>query len=175
MYTLDGCLLLTTIYRKRRRFMIVGFCGHSTYVGNAEDEKQILDTLESRIGELPCEFFLGGYGSFDHFAYECARKFKGRHPDAKLFFVTPYLLKAYSQCQAGEYDGVIYPPLENTPPRYAITRRNRWIVEQADLLIAYVTHEFGGAYAMYRYAKCKNKEIYRLRAQEFEDKTKEGS
>ena len=31
-----------------------------------------------------------------------------------------------------------------------------------DLLFTYITHEFGGAYAMYRYAKQKDKEIYQL-------------
>ena len=84
---------------------------------------------------------------------------------ARLLFVTPYLSESYTRnmewCQ-GRFDGVIYPPLENVPPRYAISRRNRWIVEQADLLFTYITHEFGGAYAMYRYAKQKDKEIYQL-------------
>ena len=37
--------------------MIVAFCGHSTYVENVKDEEEVLAVLESRVGELPCEFF----------------------------------------------------------------------------------------------------------------------
>ena len=145
--------------------MIVAFCGHSTYVENVKDEEEVLAVLESRVGELPCEFFLGGYGNFDQFGYGCAKRFQKKHPNARLLFVTPYLSESYArntEWRQGRFDGVIYPPLENVPPRYAISRRNRWIVEQADLLFAYITHEFGGAYAMYRYAKQKDKEIYQL-------------
>lgn len=143
--------------------MIVAFCGHSTYVSNSEDEKKMLQILEQRIGNKPTEFFLGEYGNFDHFAYICAKKYKEKHPCVKLIFITPYLTeKSSSIWKKDRFDLVIYPELEHVPPRYAISHRNRWIVEQADIIIAYITHEYGGAYAMYRYAKRKEKEIYNL-------------
>ena len=50
---------------------------------------------------------------------------------------------------------MIYPALENVPPKYAIIRRNEWMIDKADLLIAYVTHGWGGAARTYRYAKQK--------------------
>ncbi len=56
--------------------MIVGFCGYSTYTKKQGDEKILLDLLEKQIGNTASEFFLGGYGNFDHFAYQCAKKFK---------------------------------------------------------------------------------------------------
>lgn len=70
--------------------MIIVFCGHSTYVSKPEDEKKILDILEKRVGDEPCEIFLGEYGFFDSFAYDCSKKFKENHPNSKLIFVTPY-------------------------------------------------------------------------------------
>ena len=138
--------------------MIVTFCGHAQYQGTQEDETKILTLLEKRIGDTPVEFFLGEHGNFDRFAYHCARVFRERHPLAKLIHVTPYL-QARSSTQ---YDQTLYPPLETVPPRYAIAHRNRWMADRADWMIAYVTHEYGGAYAMYRYAKGKGKEIYNL-------------
>lgn len=42
--------------------MIIVFCGHSTYASKPEDEKKILDILEKRVGDEPCEIFLGEYG-----------------------------------------------------------------------------------------------------------------
>ena len=100
--------------------MIVAFCGHSTYVENVKDEEEVLAVLESRVGELPCEFFLGGYGNFDQFGYGCAKRFQKKHPNARLLFVTPYLSESYArnmEWRQGRFDGVIYPPLENVPPR----------------------------------------------------------
>ncbi len=49
----------------------------------------------------------------------------------------------------------IYPALEDVPPKYAILRRNEWMVERADLVIGYITHNFGGAARTWKYAKRK--------------------
>ncbi len=43
------------------------------------------------------------------------------------------------------YDETTYPPPENTPLRYAISRRNKWLVAQADTIIAYIICSWGGA------------------------------
>ena len=73
--------------------MIVAFCGHSSYVRNLNDEKKVMEILGNRVKNSPVEFFLGEYGGFDSFAYACAKKFKNKHPDSKLIFITPYLPK----------------------------------------------------------------------------------
>lgn len=61
-----------------------------------------------------------------------------------------------------ELDSVLYPELENVPPRYAISHRNRWMVEQADIVISFVSHQYGGAYTTYLHAKRNGKKIYNL-------------
>ena len=40
-------------------------------------------------------------------------------------------------------------------PKAAIRQRNRWMVDQAELLIAYVYREYGGTYEMLKYAHRK--------------------
>lgn len=35
--------------------------------------------------------------------------------------------------------------IEAIHPKYAITWRNRWMLEQADHVLTYVTHSWGGA------------------------------
>ena len=52
--------------------MVIAFCGHSNYVENSEDEKRFFEILERRIGSEQADFFLGEYGGFDRFAYNCA-------------------------------------------------------------------------------------------------------
>lgn len=148
--------------------MIVAFCGHAKYVGNFLDEKKVLEFLEKRVGDTPCEFYLGEYGGFDRFSYHCAKVFKETHSNARLIFVTPYLdgVQKHSAPQKERFDMIIYPEIENAPPRYAIDHRNRWIADCADIIVAYITHEYGGAYAMYRRAKQKHKEIYNIALRE---------
>ena len=145
--------------------MIITFCGHSDYVPSVGDEEKILSVLSEKIGERDAELFLGGYGAFDAFARRCGREYQKTHPNVKLIFVTPYLPKnnaTRKDRQADRYDAIVYPPLENVPSRYAILRRNEWMVERADLVIAYIRHEWGGAYTTYRHALKKQKEIYHL-------------
>ncbi len=146
--------------------MIITFCGHRDFVAKKGSEAELLSLLEDKIGNTPVEFYLEGYGAFDAFAYECALKYKAKHSQVSLVFITPYLSIEYQrnhlQYQKERYDAIIYPEIEKAPLRFAISYRNRWMVERADLLIAYVKHDWGGAYQTYRYAKRKGKVIYNL-------------
>ncbi len=142
--------------------MVIVFCGHSNYIQNTNDETNILHVLEVEAGNTLCEIFLGGYGRFDDFALLCAKKFKQRHPNAKLILITPYLKNAKMNLEKATFDSIIYPNLEHVPPRYAISHRNKWMIEQADIVVCYVSHKYGGAYAMYADAKRKGKRIHNL-------------
>ena len=146
--------------------MIITFCGHGDFTAGADEENRLLALLESYVGDSCAELFLGGYGNFDAFAFRCGKIFQRKHPNVSLVFVTPYMItdaKAgrFSQADA-EYDRIVYPPLENVPPRYAIVHRNRYMVEQADLVIVYITRSRGGAYQAYQHAERRNKKIYNL-------------
>ena len=56
----------------------------------------------------------------------------------------------------------MYPPLEQVPPRFAIIKRNQWMVEKSDLLVAFVLYKRGGAFTTYQYAAKKGKRIINL-------------
>ena len=146
--------------------MIVTFCGHAQYTENEDDEQKILAFLEEKIKDRPAELYLGGYGSFDSFARKCGRKFQQTHSNVKLVFVTPYLTVEYQKNQLAQkkdlYDAILYPNLENVPQKFAISRRNKWMVEQADHIVAYIDHAWGGAYQAYKHAKHKQKSIFNI-------------
>ena len=57
------------------------------------------------------------------------------------------------------YDWTVYPGLENVPRRFAISHRNRYMVDKADFVVAYVTHSWGGAAQTLEYANQKKKSI----------------
>ena len=152
-----------TFYFARTFAMIITFCGHSQFARTEKYEEQVLSILEQAVGDSPAEFFLGGYGAFDDFAYGCCKKYQTTHPNTKLVYITPYIShKSNLKDNAMRYNAIIYPEIENAPLRYAISHRNRWMVEKADLVICFITHRSGGAYQTYRQAISKNKTIVNL-------------
>lgn len=62
----------------------------------------------------------------------------------------------------GMVDASIYPPIENTPPKFAILKRNEWMMRNADMVIAYVKHDYGGAYKSLQIAKREKKKIINI-------------
>ena len=146
--------------------MIISFFGHSRFIGTKECEEKLLSLLEREIGDQPSELLFGGYGAFDEFAFECCKKYRGLKPQNRLIFVTPYITTEYQnnrlRYEAERYDEVLYPDIEDKPLRFAIVYRNRFMIEHSDLVIAFVSHTWGGAYKSLTYAKRKGKRIINL-------------
>lgn len=146
--------------------MIISFCGHASFCATDALKQQLLSVLDKEIGEKTVSFYLGGYGGFDEFAYTCCKKYQENHPNARLVFVTPYITEAYQRKNLPilqkQYDEILYPALEGKPLRFAISYRNKWMAENADLMIAYVLHDSGGAYQTYSHAKRKGKTVINL-------------
>lgn len=139
--------------------MIITFCGHSNYLSSLEDEERLLKLLEVVVCGEQVNFYLGGYGGFDYFALKCATQYKQRHKGTKLVFITPYLdrwLNERKDIIEKNYDEIVYPAIEHIPQKFAIIKRNEWMIDQADYLFAYVKTRYGGAYRTLLYAhKCK--------------------
>ena len=89
---------------------------------------------------------------------------KANFPEIELIFITPYLDKNYSKLEFAKYhyDDVIFPPIESVPRKFAILKRNELMVEESDLVIAYVMYSWGGAAKTLEYAKRKKKTIINL-------------
>ena len=151
--------------------MIITFCGHSNYLSNYEDERRLLNLLEETIQGKKVDFYLGGYGGFDNFALKCAKIYKQRHSNATLVFITAYIdnwLVERKHYLEKTYDLIIYPELENVPKKFAILKRNEWMIKQADYVFAYVQTHYGGAYKSLIYAHKQNKPYTNLYQGEYE-------
>ena len=45
-----------------------------------------------------------------------------------------------------DFSDAIFPEgLEVVPPRFAISRRNAWMLKRSDYVVTYITHSWGGA------------------------------
>ena len=135
--------------------MNVTFCGHAQISRSAEVERWLFDVTQYLIEQGAATFYLGGYGAFDGLAASVLREQKRRYPQIELVLVLAYL---NTEQNTSGYDSTVYPPLENVPRHFAISHRNRWMVEASDV-VAYVLHDWGGAATTLRCAKQKKKQI----------------
>lgn len=114
--------------------------------------------IESQISNEGFGVFMtGGRGEFDNIYADEVRKLKYKYPYIKLILVEPYFShrlnknKAYYETM---YDSIIIPDeLANIHYKKAITARNKWMVDNSELVISYVNRWSGGAYKAIKYAK----------------------
>lgn len=98
-------------------------------------------------------------GSFDYLAWLLLDTFvKNKHPDIRYEVVLAYMPETDHRHKPSDSSITIYPEvLENVPPRFAISRRNKWMVDHSDVVIYYVRHSWGGAAKAVEYARKKGK------------------
>ena len=142
--------------------MTVIFCGHSKLYKPDSFSKWLDVILPSLIEGGATTFYLGGYGAFDGLAAAAVRKQKKIYPHIELILVLAYLNR---DIDASRYDGTTYPPLERVPPRYAIVKRNEWMVSESSVVISGVTHSWGGAARTLEFAQRKKKVIFQYPTQ----------
>lgn len=137
--------------------MKITFCGHS----QTSDQDKVTSWLDMILPALieggATTFYLGGYGDFDRLAAAAVRRQKSVYSHIESVLVLPYLNKEFDPTA---YDCTTYPPLEKVPPRYAIVKRNQWMVSESDVVISGVTHNWGGAAKTLDFAKRKGKVIF---------------
>ena len=136
--------------------MTVTFCGHRTLEHSVQVKSWLREVVCDLIGQGANIFLLGGYGAFDLMAAHIVHELKAEFPDIESTLVLAYLS---TDIDLQLYDNSLYPPLEDVPPRYAISRRNRWLVENSDIVVAYVQHSWGGAATTLSFATRKGKPI----------------
>lgn len=90
------------------------------------------------------------------------KKQKKTYPHIELILVLAYLDR---DIDTSYYDDSTYPPLERVPRRYAILRRNEWMVSASDVVVSGVTHSWGGAARTLEFAQRKNKVVLQYPAQ----------
>ncbi len=148
--------------------MIITFIGHRTLYNRNDLYEKVSETIFERATHSETvSFYCGGYGEFDQLCARVSRSVKETKPNSEVVFITPYITESQQKnlrdlLKSNLYDAIIYPPLENVPLKFAISKRNEWMVNQADLIIAYVTHTHGGAYKTLEYARRKKKQIINL-------------
>ena len=112
--------------------------------GHRDVYKNISDILSEVIEDLitnkeVTEFWTGGMGNFDGSFASAVRALKRKYPDIKLILIKPYFsneLNTNKEYYEFTYDDVVIPDvLAGVHPKSAITKRNRWMVENSDFIV----------------------------------------
>ena len=134
-----------------------------TFWGHREcyslDEQALMDAIEDMIRKGVDTFYVGNQGQFDSAVYTCLKRLRKKHPHIRVCVVLAYLLT-----EKNEYDDLtdaMYPEIEGHP-KFAIERRNRWMLDHSDYCICYINHSWGGAYKFARLAKRRGKTVINL-------------
>ena len=138
------------------------------FFGHSDTPQHIFPQIEAAVEKLirsgrANEFLVGNQGQFDRMTLDVLRRMKERYPQITYRVVLPYMPKG-GGAGSGYADGETMLPegIECVHPRYAISWRNRWLVEQSDFVLCYVTHSWGGAVQFVKLAERKGKEIINL-------------
>ena len=131
-----------------------------TFFGHKDTPKEIEPTLRSTLIDLIENkkvnvFYVGNNGNFDTMVRRQLEDLSQTYP------VTYSVVLAYLPTEKNKYDNLtntIYPEgLETVSKRFAISWRNKWMIQQSDIVVTYVTHSFGGAAQFKDVAKRMNK------------------
>ncbi len=125
--------------------MVCTFFGHRNAGEEiAESLREVLiDLIENKNVTL---FYVGNQGRFDAMVRRELKMLKRVYPHIKYFVVLAYMPHRRKEEDTFDYSDTIYFTIpKNTPPRFAIDKRNRIMIEKADFVVTYVRTLVGGA------------------------------
>ena len=123
-----------------------------TFIGHRDCDKSIKQKLISEIENLIIRqnvntFYVGTQGGFDRLVYECLCELEEKY-EIKVVVVLAYLNR---EDDLTYYDTkkTIFPDcITKTPPRFAISKRNDYMLKKADYLICYLDNKFSNTYEL---------------------------
>ena len=146
-------------------FFTVSLFGHRKIENVRLLDERLSHIIKTLIQTKPyVTFLIGRNGEFDEYAAsvikQAQRELGTENND--LMLVLPYTvadLPYYEQY----YDYITIPEsIGCAHPKVAITLKNKWMIDQSDLVIFFVNHDSGGAYMAMKYAKKSNKNMINL-------------
>lgn len=140
----------------------VAFIGHRE-VNNFSIVERELDSIVERLieGKEYVEFYMGRNGEFDIMAASAVKRIQNQLGDHNscLILVLPYEMADMPYLEE-YYQEIVFPLSKNAFPKAAIEKRNQWLLDNCDLLVAYVEHTNGGAAKLLGRAIRMHKDFY---------------
>ena len=137
-----------------------------TFFGHRDCPASIRPKLRAVLVELierhgVDTFYVGRQGAFDAMARGVLRELKESYPHISCAVVLERLPGGDEAEQ--DFSGTLFPEgLESVPPRFAISRRNEWMLRRADFAVTYLNRSWGGAARFARKALRQGKTVRNL-------------
>ena len=119
------------------------FFGHRDVTHDIRAKLQFI--IEQLITEEQINsFYVGHQGQFDSMVYSVLKELKVKYPHIRYIVVLAYMPDEHINELYGE--DTIYPEgLETVPKRFAISKRNDWLIAHSCVVVCYVYRTWGGA------------------------------
>lgn len=136
-----------------------------TFFGHKDTPKETEPTLRTALIDLienhnATEFFLGNNGNFDTMVRRQLEELSETYP------ITYSVVLAYLPTKKSKYveltNTILPEGIETVPKRFAISYRNKWMIQQSDIVVTYVTHTYGGAWQFKEMAERLEKRVIEL-------------
>ena len=129
------------------------FFGHSEVTHNIRPKlTAIIEKLITEDGVT--EFYAGNQGQFDSMVFYVLKELKAKYPKIRYTVVLAYMPDEHIKEVYGE--GTLFPE-ESVPKKFAISKRNDWMIQQSGFAVCYV-HKITGGAAKFR-EKCVRKKL----------------
>ena len=135
------------------------FIGHNEYYGL--DDSKLREAIIAAINAGVTTFLNGGMGGFDWKCAYIVKTLKKEYPQIRSELIIPYL--TFNPRSTDDFDEIVYPDgFEKYHFKSAIPARNKYMVDNSQYAICYVSHDWGGAFQTYSRAKKKGLTIINL-------------
>ena len=119
------------------------FFGHREVTHNIRPKlTEIIEKLI--VDEGVTDFYVGYQGQFDSMVYSVLKELKAKYPHIRYTVVLAYMPNEHIREIYGE-DTLFPDGLESVPKRFAISKRNDWMLKHSDIAVCYVWKITGGA------------------------------
>ena len=128
------------------------------FFGHRDAPDRIVPYLKNAIIQLIEEqgvkhFYTGNNGHFDFLAQKVLKEITKEYEGVKFNII---LSSIDELAISGNQDLTLFPEgLEHVPPRFAIFRRNEWMIEHASFVISYTRHKASNTYQWVEKARRK--------------------
>ncbi len=135
--------------------LTVTFFGHRNAPYGIKEKIKIAIINELKNGAT--NFLVGNNGNFDNMCISLLSELSKEY-DFNWEIVLAYMPNEKNDIT--NFNNTLLPAeIETAPPKFAICRRNEWMIKNSNTVVCYITHEFGGAATYVELAKRKKKKI----------------
>jgi len=138
-----------------------------TFFGHSDAPQQIFADLKTLLKNLiekegARRFYVGDHGNFDRIVQNALNELRANYPHVVCFIVLAYMPQNQEKGGRQMLETILPCEVAVAFPRFAISKRNEWMLAHSDTVVTYVKRSFGGAEKYKRMAIGRGKRVIEL-------------